>query len=145
MLPKIGLCESCVGYNWYPAGSGFVPASGSGENGVLVVAEAAGEHEQNEGMPLVGKAGYYTWQNLQRVGIERDGFKIHNVLSCRPPENKLVKMAYQDEAINHCAPFLDRTIKEMQELCKKNGKTFVILTLGRTAFKRIMNLEDRSS
>lgn len=144
MLIKPKLCESCVGYNWYPKGMGFVPSSGSGENGVLIVAEAAGENEQNEGMPLVGKAGYYTFQNLQRIGIEREGFKVHNVLSCRPPENKLVKMAYEQDAISHCSPFLDATISEMQELCKKSGKTFVILTLGRTAFKRVMNLDDKS-
>src|SRR3990167_3331602 len=81
-------CKTCVGWSW--GCNGYVPASGTGENGVLVVAEAAGEHEQKEGMPLVGKAGYYLWQNLARIGIEREGFRIHNVLSINPNPRKIL-------------------------------------------------------
>lgn len=117
-----------------------MPASGTGKNGVLVVAEAAGEHEAYEGMPLVGKAGYYLWQQLKRADIDREGFRLHNVLSCRPPLNKLSKMPYEDAAINHCAPFLDSTIVGMQEICKQNGKTPVIVTLGQIAFRRILGI-----
>lgn len=134
-------CSSCLGRSW---GRGdYVPASGSGENGVLIVAEAAGENEAKEGMPLVGKAGYYLFQNLARVGIDREGFRLHNVLSCRPPNNKLAKMAYEQEVIDTCAPLLDATILDMRRLCRQTGKTFTILTLGRIAFKRILGLKEK--
>jgi DNA polymerase len=121
-----------------------VPASGSGENGVLIVAEAAGEHEAEEGMPLVGKAGYYFWSQLHKVGIERDGFKVHNVLSCRPPDNKLARMPYEEAAINHCAVLLDSTIADMFNTCRHNGKHLTILALGRIAFRRILELDEKS-
>jgi uracil-DNA glycosylase family 4 len=142
LLKPISPCATCLGYSW--GHDGYVPASGTGENGVLVVAEAAGAHEAKEGLPLVGDAGYYLWSQLRRVGIEREGFKCHNVLSCRPPDNKLAKAPYESQVIEHCAPLLDETIREMRSLCQRTGRTFVILTLGRIAFKRIMDLRDGS-
>lgn len=140
LLKPSSPCGTCVGNKW---GKAYVPASGTGENGVLVIAEAAGEHEAKEGMPLVGKAGYYLWQNLARAGIEREGFMCHNALSCRPPDNKLAKMPYELEVIQHCSPLLDTTIERMHEVCKRTGKHMVIVTLGRIAFKRIMRLDDK--
>lgn len=141
MLKPLNPCSSCVGWKW--SKHEYVPASGSGDNGVLVIAEAAGEHETKEGMPLVGKAGYYLWQHLLRAGISREGFRLHNVLSCRPPNNKLSKMPYELEVIQTCSPLLDATIEDMRGRCAKSGRTFVIITLGRIAFKRIMGVDDK--
>lgn len=123
--------------------TGFVPADGDGSNGVLIVLEAAGEHEAKEGKPVVGKAGYYLFQNLARIGIRREGFRIHNVLSCRPPNNKLAGMSWEKEVIDHCAPLLDATIATHVRESKARGLTPTILTLGRIAFKRIMRLGDK--
>lgn len=145
MIQKPSSCSGCQlfsgshGKTW-----GYVPSSGEGSNGVLMVLEAAGEDEEASGIPAVGKAGQYLWSQLKRVGIERDGFRVHTVLSCRPPGNTLVKMPYTDAAIAHCAPNLDRTIHEMRELCQRNGKTFVILALGKFAFKRVMRVDDKN-
>lgn len=141
MLPKPQECKGCP---LYGTGHGFVPASGTGSNGVLIVAEAAGEVEAQNGMPLIGKSGHYLFNALNRIGLDREEFRIHNVLSCRPPENKLAKMPYEAEAISRCSPFLDATIRDMQERCKQTGRTFVILTLGRIAFKRILGIDDRN-
>ncbi len=109
-----------------------------------MVLEAAGQDEAIAGVPTVGKAGHYLWSALKRVGIEREGWRIHNVLSCQPPKNELTKMSYELEVIQHCSPLLDATINDMKAKCKANGKTFVILTMGKTAFKRIMGLTDKS-
>ncbi len=141
LLKPIDPCSTCVGWGW--GKTGYVPASGSGENGVLVVAEAAGENEAIEGMPLVGKAGHYLWQQLVRAGIERDGFRCHNALSCRPPNNKLSKQPYEDAVITHCSPLLDATIADMREKCTANGRTFVIITLGQIAFRRVLGLSTK--
>ena len=142
MIPKPDSCKTCPGFRW--GSKGFVPASGSGSNGVLIVAEAAGENEAQAGEPLVGKAGHYFWSQLQRVGLERDDFRIHNVLSCRPPENKLSKMPYELEVIQACRPNLDATIQAHVAGARASGKTPVILTLGRIAFKRLMGYDDKS-
>ncbi len=143
LLKPITPCSTCVGWEW--GQKGYVPASGSGENGILIVAEAAGENEANEGMPLVGKAGHYLFQQLQRVGIEREGFRVHNVLSCRPPDNKLSKQPYEDSAIQHCSPLLDETITSHVAQAVRGGKTPVILTLGQIAFRRIAGLVPKSA
>lgn len=135
-------CSNCPLYGKpYGKPYGYVPASGTGDNGVLLILEAAGEHEEKEGMPLVGKAGYGLFQQLKRVGIERDGFRIHNVLSCRPPENKLLGMPYTSQAIAQCSPLLDKTIKDHKDHCKSIGKIPVLLTLGNIAFQRILNFD----
>lgn len=123
---------------------GYVPAHGSGENGVLIVLEAAGADEEIEGIPVVGKAGYTLFQQLKRVGIERDGFRIHNVLSCRPPDNKLAKTPWELSAIEHCAPNLDKTISDHVTATRSRQLTPVIVTLGQIAFRRVMKLDWKS-
>lgn len=144
MLMKPSSCSGCQ-LSCAPYGSqyGWVPADGDCTKGVLMVLEAAGADEAAEGRPVVGKAGHYLFQQLARVGIERDFFRIHNVLSCQPPGNKLAKMPFEQAVINHCAPNLDRTIEETRAIAKRQGQHFTILTLGRTAFKRIMGYDDR--
>lgn len=133
-------CRSCP---LWGGGTGYVPADGTGESGVLVVAEAAGESEAESGTPLCGKAGHYLFSNLARAGVERTGLRLHNVLSCRPPNNKLVGMSYERAAIEQCSILLDLTIEDMKDRCKRSNKTFTIVTLGKVAFKRIMNLDEK--
>lgn len=142
MLPKLDSCIGCPLYE-KPHGKkmGFSYPDGDGTNGVFICAEALGEQEEKEGRPLVGKSGYTLFQQLKRINIEREGFTIHNVLSCRPPDNKLVKMSYESQAIAHCAPNLDKAISDAKAAAKANGKTFVIITLGVTPFKRVLNLD----
>lgn len=138
-------CAGCILYEPPLGGSsGYIPNTGTGESGVLVIAEAGGQDEAAAGVPLVGKSGFALFQNLGRVGIDREGMMLHNVLSCRPPDNKLVKMWYENEVIEKCSPNLDATIAQMQAICEYNGKHLVIITLGRTAFKRVMNFTDKS-
>jgi uracil-DNA glycosylase len=40
----------------------------------MVVAEALGKDEEQEGMALVGKSGYQLFQQLKRIDIEREDF-----------------------------------------------------------------------
>src|SRR5438445_13670086 len=120
MLPKPQSCVGCL-FSCPPLGSmnGYVPQDGDGSNGVLVVLEAAGADEELAGIPTVGAAGQFLWNQLHRIGIEREGFRIHNVLSCRPPKNLLSKMPYEASVIASCAPNLDATITAHVEYCHK--------------------------
>lgn len=115
-----------------------------GAPGILIVGEALGENEEMAGKGFVGKAGHYLFTSLQRVDLERDQVSISNVIACRPPNNKLVGMSYERTCIAHCASRLDLDIAAARKAAVAAGKTFVIVTLGKTAFKRIMGLEDRS-
>lgn len=143
MVVKPAACKGCYGYRW--GTHGFIPPSGSGENGVLVIGEAGGTNEAESGEGFVGKSGHFMFNALNRVGIEREGFRLANILSCQPPENKLVKMAYESEVISKCGGYLNAAIAEQRDLCAKLGKTFVIIAVGRTAFKAIMCYSDRSA
>lgn len=113
---------------------------GTGQNGVMVVAEALGKDEEQEGMALVGKSGYTLFQQLKRIDIDREGFTLFNVLACRPPDNKLVGQPYAEAAIRHCRHNLDAAIANAKLAAKKAEKTFVIVTLGVTPFKAILGL-----
>lgn len=148
MIQKPSSCGGCTLYE-HPHGkkTGFVPASGDGSNGVLIVAEAAGEHEELEGMPLVGKSGYALFQDLARIEhdgkpIQREGFMVHNVLSCRPPDNKFDR-PYIPLAVESCAPNLDASIERIREIARSRGKTPVIVTLGVQPFKRVLGLDSK--
>lgn len=134
--------ETCKGCPLFGNGCGFVPADGTGRNGVLVVLEAAGGDEELAGLPTVGRAGYYLWTQLAKAGLNRDDFRIHNVLSCRPPDNKLAGEWYEDAAIAACAPNLDATIHQHIQECHAREQQPVILTLGRIAFKRVMGIRE---
>lgn len=142
MLPKPNTCVGCPLYDG-PCGkkTGFSYPDGDGSNGVLIIAEALGENEEREGRPLIGASGYQLFQQLKRVDIDREGFMIHNVVSCRPPDNKLVKTWYEIEAIKSCKPNLDRAVEAAKAAATKNGKTFVIVTLGVTAFRAVMGYD----
>lgn len=144
MINKPTTCSGCPLYEPpFGKSTGFSYAVGSGTNGVMIVAEALGKDEEIEGMALVGKSGYQLFQQLQRVGIEREGFTTHNVLSCRPPDNKLSGEVYEKEAIERCSPNLDAAIEKAKAVAKENNKTFVIVTLGVIPFKRIMGYESK--
>lgn len=104
--------------------------SGSGKNGVLLVGEALGADERMAGFPFVGKAGFTLDKLIVRAGLQRDDFRVANVLYCQPPGNKLTGEWYEQDAIKHCAPNLDAAIADF--------KPRAIVTMGRTAFQRVL-------
>lgn len=97
--------------------------------GVLIVGEAPGEFEAKEGKPFVGAAGKLLDHLLRLAGLNRDDFAVHNVISCRPPNNELRGTPYEREAIEHCRPNLDDTIKSLRPK--------VIIALGNTPLERL--------
>lgn len=142
MIIKPDTCKGCPLYE-LPHGKkwGFSHPVGTGKNGVMVVAEALGKDEEQEGMALVGKSGYTLFQQLKRIDIEREDFTLFNTIACRPPDNKLVGMPYMQGAIEHCSPNLNSAIEKARAVARNNDKTFVIVTLGVTPFRRILGLD----
>jgi len=63
--------------------------SGEGELGVLVVGEAPGKTEDEQGVQFIGEAGQLWQEYLNEYGIDihRD-FKLTNAVNCRPPKNR---------------------------------------------------------
>lgn len=119
--------------------------SGDGTSGVMVVGEAIGEDDAKYGVPFVGKSGHFLWNALARVGVDRDTLTVANSIFCRPPDNKLVGMSYEQAAINACRPNLDAAIADAKKVAENAGKTFVIVTLGKTAFMRVLGLDSKQA
>ena len=146
MIPKPSSCTGCPLYEG-PFGSkqGFSKPDGGFKKGVLLVAEALGENELEAGVPLIGKAGHYLFNALKRIGLDREDFRLFNAVACRPPNNKLAGMPYEAKAIECCAPNLDRVIEQSREDAKAAGLNLVIMTLGKTAFKRVIGATEKDA
>ena len=55
---------------------------------VLIVGEAPGKNEDEQGRPFVGAAGKLLDEQLAVAGLKREDVFIANVLKCRPPGNR---------------------------------------------------------
>ena len=116
LLPKPDSCRDCP---LYGSGMGFSQLEGSGANGVLVVAEALGEHEERDGLPLrpFADAGSVFQEAVRLVGADRQGFTITNVCRCRPPHNELDGAPYEQAAIGCCQQYLDEAVRLAKPRC----------------------------
>ena len=94
---KPSTCATCP---LYEKGQGWVPAFGSGSNGVLLVGEAPGAEEAHASEPFVGPAGFQLRKLLDRCRMEKADFRVHNVLSCRPPNNWLDGAPWGDAVVD---------------------------------------------
>ncbi|HHT9130874.1 MAG TPA: DNA polymerase [Candidatus Tripitaka californicus] len=87
----------------------------------MVVGEAPGAEEADQGVPLVGKSGRRFDMLLKQALLERSGLYITNLLKHRPPKNRDPKAS----EIKACAPYLQR------QLALVNPS--VVIALGRFA------------
>ena len=95
----------------------------------MIIGEAPGQHEDEQGKPFVGKAGLLLTEMLRAAGLDRDEVFITNILKCRPPGNRDPK---PDEAKN-CSEYL----QQQQALLKPK----IILAVGRIAAQTLLNTE----
>jgi DNA polymerase len=96
-----------------------VPGAGNPQAKILLIGEAPGFHENQQGLPFVGAAGQFLEELLAEAGLEREGVFITNVVKCRPPGNRDPQM----EELAACRPYLERQIAAINPP--------VIVTLGR--------------
>ena len=96
--------NECLGCPLYGDGKGYVPPSGTGSLGVLIVGEAAGEAGRSQGRPFVewAQSGSLLERVIRNGGWSRAQFRIANVIQCQPPRNYLEGAPYELGAIEHC-------------------------------------------
>jgi uracil-DNA glycosylase family 4 len=102
-------------------------ADGNGNEKIMLIGEAPGEHEDEQGIPFVGLAGKLLNELFKEFGIERNKIYICNVLKCRPPGNA-TPSPFQ---ITSCSNFLYRQIQLV------NPK--LIITMGNPATKFVLS------
>ena len=88
---------------------------------VLLVGEAPGAHEDETGVPFVGKSGQLLDELLTEAGLRREQVAVVNVLKCRPPANRKPKRA----EVSRCRPWLERQVALVDPV--------VVVALGGTA------------
>jgi uracil-DNA glycosylase family 4 len=104
---KVYDCETCGLYE--KCQSPKMEYSGEGKRGVLIIAEAPGKSEDEQGIQLVGQAGSYFRDVLDagNFDLDRDAFKT-NCLACRPPDNRKPT----DMELKCCRPRWEKVIEE---------------------------------
>ena len=102
----------------------MVPGEGAEDADLLLIGEAPGFNEDQQGRPFVGAAGGFLDDLLRSIGLTRSDVYIANVIKCRPPGNRDPLPG----EIMACKPWLDQQIELIQPK--------VIVTLGRFSLAR---------
>lgn len=104
----------------------LVPGNGDPHASVMLIGEAPGKNEDEQGVPFVGAAGKLLDELLGSVGLSRDQVFVANVLKARPPGNR---DPLPEEAAHHW-PWLEEQIEAIDPQ--------VIVLLGRHAMERFL-------
>ncbi len=103
---------------------------GSQDAKVVLVGEAPGASEDEQGIPFVGRAGELLDQMLAGAArLRREDVYIANVLKCRPPGNRDPR----PEEVQLCSPYLREQIRSIWP--------DVIMTMGNPATRFILRTE----
>jgi DNA polymerase len=105
-------------------------ADGTGRARAMFIGEGPGFHEDQAGVPFVGRAGALLTDIITKgMGLAREEVYIANVVKCRPPENR--DPSATEKAT--CTPWLDRQIELVDPL--------VLIPLGRHAAGHVLQSE----
>ena len=104
----------------------FVFGVGNPKADVVVVGEAPGADEDEQGEPFVGRAGQLLNKILEAVQFKREEVFICNILKCRPPNNR----DPQADEIDCCEPYLWKQLEII--------KPKMILCAGRIAGQSLL-------
>ena len=77
---------------------------------LMIIGEAPGFHEDQQGEPFVGRAGQLLTAIIQAIGFNRSQVYIANILKCRPPNNRDPQAA----EVQSCTPHLEQQIALVQ-------------------------------
>ncbi len=125
--------ENCKACELYKTRKNYVFGDGNIDAQLMLIGEAPGATEDEQGLPFVGRAGQLLSELLKEIGIDRKEIYITNCLKCRPPNNR----DPQEDELNACRPFLNKQI----ELIKPQ----VIVTLGRFAMMELLGSDKKIS
>lgn len=117
----ITVCESCELVRF---ATRAVPGEGDPHARIMLIGEAPGQNEDEQGRPFVGRSGSFLTELLHKAGLTREDVFITNVVKHRPPGNR---DPLPDE-MAACAHFLNAQIRAIDP--------DVIVTLGRFSMNR---------
>lgn len=126
---QISGCTKC---ELHKTRTNFVFGVGNPKAKVMVIGEAPGKDEDEQGEPFVGRAGQLLNKMLIAINFPREEVFIANILKSRPPGNRDPK----PEEVAACEPYLWKQIDII--------KPKMILCVGRIAGSTLLKLPDDS-
>ena len=123
---QVKTCQKCI---LCESRTNTVFGSGNQHADLMLIGEAPGESEDQQGLPFVGKAGLLLTEMIRAMGMERDAVFIGNILKCRPPNNRDPKV----EEAQACRGYLQRQIALIQPK--------LILAVGRIAAQQLLQTD----
>ena len=97
---------------------------------LMIVGEGPGQHEDEQGLPFVGRSGQLLDQLLGEIDLTRDhNVYIGNVVKCRPPGNRDPRQ----EEIDTCKSYLREQLRLVDPK--------VVVTLGNFSSKLLLRTE----
>lgn len=82
---RIEACQEC---RLYQSATNAVPGYGDVNADILFIGEAPGFHEDQQGVPFVGRSGKYLDYLLNLIDMKREDVFITNTVKHRPPDNR---------------------------------------------------------
>ena len=107
----------------------IVFSDGNPKSKIMLIGEAPGANEDQEGLPFVGRAGLLLDKMLAAINLDRKKVYISNIINYRPPENRRPT----DEEIKRYLPFITRHIEIIDPK--------IIVLLGSTAMNALIGDE----
>jgi len=107
----------------------MVFSDGNPKSKIMLIGEAPGANEDEEGLPFVGRAGALLDKMLAAIDLDRKKVYISNIINYRPPDNRRPT----DEEIKRYLPFISKHIEII------NPKILVLL--GSTAMNALIGNE----
>ena len=92
-------CQQCRGCALAYTRTHVVFGVGAENAEILLVGEGPGQHEDEQGVPFVGRAGLLLDDMLEIIGLDRTKVYIANIVKCRPPNNRDPLNVEQDACI----------------------------------------------
>jgi DNA polymerase len=107
----------------------IVFGDGNPKSRIMLIGEAPGANEDQEGLPFVGRAGALLDKMLAAIDLDRKKVYISNIINYRPPDNRRPT----DEEVKKYLPFITKHIEII------NPKILVLL--GSTAMNALIGNE----
>ena len=107
----------------------IVFSDGNPRSKIMLIGEAPGANEDQEGLPFVGRAGQLLDKMLAAINLDRKKVYISNIVNYRPPENRRPS----EDEIKRYLPYISKHIEII------NPKILVLL--GSTAMNALISSE----
>ena len=107
----------------------MVFSDGNPKSKIMLIGEAPGANEDQEGLPFVGRAGALLDKMLAAIDLDRKKVYISNIINYRPPDNRRPT----NEEIKRYLPYISKHIEII------NPKILVLL--GSTAMNALIGNE----